>query len=147
MSITPTFQPFSLFLLGCIVFVTLPFSSCNRAGGEAPTQAIIEKVLKSSWDKAESHTNPRSVLTLNDGKFGTSYTATLQQVQVEGIPQGATITPVVVDFTVRTYYSGETQAVRRKREAGVYKDKFNEWAVITGAVKGEDTTTKEPAQK
>ena len=52
-----------------------------------------------------------------------------------------------MDFTVRNYYSNETQVVRRAREARVYKDKFNEWAVMTGSVKGQDTTSAEPAQK
>ncbi len=57
------------------------------------------------------------------------------------------VTPAIVDFTVRTYYDKETQAVRRVREARVYKDKFDEWAVMTGGVRGQDTTTTEPPQK
>lgn len=50
-----------------------------------------------------------------------------------------------VRFTVRTYYNNETQAVHRAREARIYKDKLGDWAVMTGNVKGEDSTTKEPA--
>ncbi len=48
---------------------------------------------------------------------------------------------------MRTYYNSETQALRRVREARVYKDKMDEWAVMTGSVRGQDTTTKEPAVK
>ena len=137
----------SLLLLASILSITLLLPNCSRAGGEAPTQAIVEKVLKSSWDKAASPTNPRSALTLNSVKFGNSYKATVQEVQVEGFPEGAVVTPAIVDFTVRNYYSNETQVVRRAREARVYKDKFDEWAVMTGSVKGQDTTSAEPAQK
>lgn len=50
----------SLLFLACILSIALLFPNCTRAGGEAPTQAIVEKVLKGSWDKAASSTNPRS---------------------------------------------------------------------------------------
>ena len=111
----------------------------------APTKEIVEKVLKSYWDKSEAnYPNVKATLTLNDVKFGKSYVATLKEVQVEGFPKGGMVTAAVVDFTVREYYNTETQAVRRVREARVYKDKFDEWAVSTGSVRGEDTTTKEP---
>ena len=101
--------------------------------------------MKERWSKPATASNPRSVLTLNSAKFGKPYKATAQEVQVEGIPQNAMVTSAVVDFTVRNYHSNETQAVRRVREARVYRDKMNEWAVMTGSVKGQDTTTREPA--
>lgn len=111
----------------------------------APTKAIVEAVLKSYWDKSEaSYPNIKVSLTLNDVKFGQSYVATLKEVEVEGFPRGGMVTAAIVDFTVRSYYTKETQAVRRVREARVYKDKFGEWAVSTGSVRGEDTTTIEP---
>lgn len=111
----------------------------------APTKEIVEGVLKSSWDKSEAnYPNVKAVLTLNDVKFGKAYVATLKEVQVEGFPKGGMVTPAIVDFTVRNYYNSETQAVRRVREARVYKNKFDEWAVMTGSVRGEDSTTKEP---
>ena len=117
------------------------------AASAAPTQAIVESVMKQNWDKAATSMNPRSALTLNSVKFGKATVATLQEVQVEGIPDKAMVTPAIIDFTVRNYYNTETQAVRRVREAWVYKDKMNEWAVMTGSVKGQDTTTKEPVAK
>ena len=130
----------------CIVLAAL-LAAPACAGEAAPTKEIVEKVLKSYWDKAPTSTNAKSTLTLNAVKFGKPYKATVQEVQVEGIPQNGTVTPAIVDFTVRTYYSGETQAVRRVREARVFKDKMDEWKVMTGSVKGQDTTTKEPAAK
>lgn len=117
------------------------------AASDAPSHAIVEKVLKAGWDKAASSTNPRSALTLNSVRLGTAYKATAQEVQVEGFPAQGTVTPAIVDFTVRTYYTGETQALQRVREARVYKDKMGDWAVMTGSPKGEDTRTREPAGK
>jgi hypothetical protein len=114
---------------------------------DAPTKAIVEKVMKSRWDKVATSSNGKSVLTLNEVKFGKAYKSTLQEVQVEGIPQNGMVTPTVVDFTVRTYHSNQTNAVRRVREARVYKDKMDEWAVMTGSVKGQDIATQEPAVK
>ena len=119
----------------------------THAASDAPTQAIVDGVLKRDWDKAGTPMHPRSALTLNTVKFGKATVATLQEVQVEGVPAKAMVTPAIVDFTVRTYYDKETQAVRRVREARVYKDKMDEWAVMTGSVRGQDTTTKEPAAK
>ncbi len=119
----------------------LKANSQKQAGGKEN----VEKVLKSSWDKSgANYPNVVVKLTLNEVKFGKAYVATVQEVQVEGFPKGGMVTPAIVDFTVRTYYNTETQAVRRVREARVYKNKFDEWAVMTGSVRGEDTTTKEP---
>lgn len=137
----------AILLLGSMVSGSLLLSHCARAGGDAPTREIVEKVMKAIWDKAATSTNPRSALTLNGVKFGNAYKATAQEVQVEGFPDGGMITPAQIDFTVRNYYTNETQVVRRTREAKVYKDKFNEWTVQTGSVKGQDATTSEPAQK
>ena len=137
-----------LMLAAIAIVIMLGVAPTAFAQKAAPTKEIVEKVLKSGWDKSgANYPNVKVVLTLNDVKFGKAYVATVQEVQVEGIPKGAMVTPAIVDFTVRTYYNSETQAVRRVREARVYKDKFNEWAVMTGSVRGEDTTTKEPLVK
>jgi len=137
-----------LMLAAIVIVIMLGAAPAVFAQKAAPTKEIVEKVLKSSWDKSgANYPNVKVVLTLNDIKFGKAYMATVQEVQVEGIPKGAMVTPAIVDFTVRTYYNTETQAVRRVREARVYKNKFDEWAVMTGSVRGEDTTTKEPPVK
>ncbi len=137
----------ALVLQFSILSVSLLIAPPAQAAEDAPTKEIVEKVMKSVWDKAATSMEAKSTLTVNGVKFGKAYQATMADVQIEGIPEKAMVTPAVVDFTVRTYYSNETQAVRRVREARVYKDKMDEWAVMTGSVKGQDTTTKEPAQK
>jgi hypothetical protein len=136
--------------LGIALALTLcqaVFTDPSRAANSAPVAADVEKVLKGEWDKAPSSLNPKSVLTLNAVKLGNPARATKQEVQVEGIPENAAVTPAIVDFTVRTYYTGETQALRRVREARIYKNKMNDWAVMTGSAKGEDVRTREPAAK
>jgi len=141
----PALRSFVTVLVAAVSLASLPNLVRAQAGGDAPTKEIVEQVLKSGWDKAASSLNAKAVLTLNSIKMGPATKATVQQVQVDGLPEGAMVTPAVVDFTVRTYYTGETQALRRVREAIIYKDKMGEWAVVTGAVKGEDVRTKEPA--
>jgi len=127
-----------------VIVATIGLSAI--AAPDAPTREIVEKVMKQKWDKEKSTSTPRTVLTLNDVRFGKPYAATAQEVQVEGVPKGATVTPVVVDFTVRTYYATETQAVQRVREAVVYKDKMDDWGIMTGSPKGADKTTRESAK-
>ena len=137
-----SFSAFAIFVVSLLFFGN---TQSLRAQGDAPTREIVEKVLKEGWDKKASSFNPKSTLTLDDLKMGKAYKATVQEVQVEGIPEGGMVTPAIVRFTVRTYYNNETQAVHRAREARIYKDKLGDWAVMTGNVKGEDSTTKEPA--
>src|SRR5687767_8951070 len=87
--------------------------SQTQTGRAAPTKEIVEKDLKSGWDKSgANYPNVKVVLTVNEVKFGKAYVATVQEVQVEGFPKGGMVTPAIVDFTVRTYYNSETQAVR-----------------------------------
>jgi len=137
----------AVMLQACILSVSLLNALPVQAAGDAATQEIVEKTLKSRWDRPATTMNAKTTLTLNGVKIGKAYKATLREVQLDGIPEKAMVTPVVVDFTVRTYYSSETQAMRRVREAIVYKDKMDDWAVMTGSVKGQDTTTTEPAAK
>lgn len=119
--------------------------SCAQATSAAPTREIVEKAMKVSADKPASSIAPKATLTVDSVHFGAAYPATAQESQVEGIPARSMVTPAVIDYTVRTYYTGETQALHRSREARVFVDKMGDWAVVTGQVKGEDTTTKEPA--
>jgi hypothetical protein len=133
-------QPVLLFLFTAL----LALSGCAQAQGETPTQEIVAEVLRKSWERAGP---PKTTLELNSVKFGKPYKATVQEVQVEGLPEGGLVTPAIVDFTVRTFYDRETQLLRRVREARVYKNKFDEWAVMTGSVRGEDQRSTEPAAK
>lgn len=131
------------FSLSALMFAAQP----ALAASDAPSHAIVEKVLKTGWDRAASSINPRAALTLNSVRFGPAYKATAQEVQVEGFPAKGTVTPAIVDFTLRTYYDSGTSAMHMVRDARVYKDKMGDWAVMTGSPKGEDTKTQEPAHK
>ena len=117
----------------------------TTAGGPAPTVADVEKVLRASWDKAPGTYQPKVTLTVNSCRFGNAYPATAQQVQVEGVPAGETVTPAVVDFTVRTFYTPQVRAMHMVRDATVYHNHMGEWAVVTGVPQTEDTATMEPA--
>jgi hypothetical protein len=131
--------------LGFLVGLLAILASLSHADGEAPTRDIVETVLKASWNREATDFTPRAELTLNNVRFGKPYQATLRDTQIDRIPEGAVVTPAIVDFTVRTFYSDQTQAIRRQREARVYQDNMGDWAVMTGSVKGQDTTTSEPA--
>jgi hypothetical protein len=126
-------------------------SACGRSGSStasaAPTREDVEKVLKQSYDKEGGQFSAKETLTVNGAKFGKPYTATVQEVQVEGVPDGATVTPAVIDFTVRTFNTGETHLFRRVREGSVYVGKMGEWVVKTGSPVGEDVSTVEPVPK
>lgn len=83
---------------------------------------------------------------LNSVKFAKAYRATAQEVQVEGVPDGM-VYPAILDWTERAYYNDQTRAIRRVREAKVYKDRFGEWTYRETGGRREDVTTTEPAQK
>lgn len=140
-------RPITALFTYSLAALSLLATSCGAATAEKPTKEIVEQVLRRSWEKAETRFSPKTTLEVNSVKFGKPNKATAQDVQVEGLPQGAIVTPAIVDFSVKTFYSGETQVLRRVREAKVYKDKFDEWAVMTGAVRGEDQRTTMPAPK
>lgn len=115
-------------------------------GGPQPTREDVERAMRASWETSGSNFAPRASIEFNEIKFGSTHPANEQDV-IDGIPPGGAVTAALVDFTVRTYYNDTTKAVRRKREAAVYIDKFGEWAVMTGQARGEDSTTDEPPQE
>jgi hypothetical protein len=127
--------------------ILLSLTTGALCAAQAPTKTVVETVLKGKWEAPEGPNHPRTTLQVNSVKFGSPYQATVQEVQVDGLPQGAVVTPTIVDFTVRTYDPYATHAVRRVREARVYKDKFGEWEVMTGSPRGQDQSTEEPPVK
>lgn len=133
----------------CMVALCILSTQCSQAGGDAPTREIVEKLLKSQWDKPKPpKSDGKVVLTLNGIKFGTAYKATLQEVQVHRFPEGAMVTPAKIDYTVRTYYNSRTAASHWDRiEALVFKDKFGEWTVYESGGSTHFTNTDEPAEK
>ena len=128
-----------------VLFAAVLLCACGSSGTQ-PAREDVERAMRESWESAGSNFSPRASIEFNEIKFGSTHPANEQNV-IDGIPPGGAVTAALVDFTVRTYNSDTTKAVRRKREAAVYLDKFGEWAVMTGQVRGEDSTTDEPAQK
>lgn len=131
------------FLLSALLFAIL-LSACGSSGAQ-PTREDVERAMRATWEKSGDNFSPRTTVEFNEIKFGSTHPANEQDV-INGIPPGGAVTAAIVDFTVRTYHTNTTNAFRRKREAAVYLDKFGEWAVMTGQVRGKDTSTDEPAQ-
>jgi hypothetical protein len=125
--------------------LTLALLGACGGSGEKPTKEDVENALRKTWEKPAMSASPRTALQVDAITFGSSDKPTEQEV-VDGIPRTSTVTAAKVDFTVRQYYTNTTQVVRRVREAHVYKDKFGEWAVMTGQAL-KDETTEEPAVK
>ena len=121
------------------------FVAACGAAADKPTAADIDKAMHATWDKQKTSLQERQAVTINSIKMGQTNPANDQDV-VDGVPPKAAVTAALIDFTVRSFYPRETRAVRRVREAKVYKDKFGEWAVMTGQSRGQDATTSEPAQ-
>ena len=128
-----------------VLLVAVLLCACGSSGAQ-PTREDVERAMREAWEKSGDNFSPRTTVEFNEIKFGSTYPAN-EQNAIDGIPPDAAVTAALIDFTVRTYHSNTTRAVRRKREAAVYLDKFGEWAVMTGQVRGEDSSTDEPAQK
>jgi hypothetical protein len=125
-----------LFLL--FTFVSLYCSA------QKPTQADIEKALRSSWDRPMTSSSPKQVATIHTIRIGTGAKANEQDI-IDGIPPNATVTISQIDFTVREYFNDQTMATRRVMNAKVYKDQFDEWAVKSNGMKTTETKS-EPKQ-
>jgi hypothetical protein len=112
-------------------FICLFFLS-SRA--QKPTVENIGKALKSTWEKPATSSTPRQSATIHSIKIGSSAKANVQD-KIDGIPPDAAVTIAQIDFTVREYYSDQTQATHRLMTAKVYKDQFGEWAVKSNGMK------------
>ncbi len=127
------------------LLAALLLCACGSSRAQ-PAREDVERAMRATWEKAGDDFSPRTTIEFNEIKFGGTYPANEQDV-INGIPPGAAVTAALIDFTVRNYHSNTTRVVRRKREAAVYQDKFGEWAVMTGQVRGEDSTSEEPVQR
>jgi len=116
-------------LLFLSVIVLLMSCSGSSGGGEKPTKEDVTKTMQLTWEKPASTTAPKSTVTINDIKFGSSEKANYAQ-ELEGVPKEALITNAKIDFTENIFYNDQTKHTRRIMTAWVYKDKFNEWAVM-----------------
>jgi hypothetical protein len=119
----------------------LVLAACS---GQKPTKANIEKALRSTWDRPQTSSSPKQVVTLHSIKIGSSAKANAQDLN-DGIPNKASVTIAQIDFTVREYYNDKTVATHRVMNSKVYKDQFGDWAVKSNGMKTIETTN-EPAQ-
>ena len=138
----------SLASLALATGVALGLGASGPAYAQAATKEVVEQVLKKQWAPVSTVTGAqKKSVTVHSVKLGKAAKAALSDVGLDGVPKGATVTPVLVDFTVREYYSDSTQAVRRVREAKLYKDSFDEWRLLSGSPRAPDVRTTEPAVK
>ena len=123
-------------------------AAVSPARAQATSTQIVEDALRKQWAPVISVTGgQKKSVTVHSVKLGKPAKAALSDVGIDGVPQGAVVTPALVDFTVREYYSTETQAVRRVHEVKVFKNAFDEWALLSGSAQGPDVRTSEPAVK
>jgi hypothetical protein len=136
--------------LGCLgllalvaggVLTATGLARLNGGGGGEPTAADVEAAIRQFWERPDGR--PPTGVELHDVELGDSHTAN-EQDEIDGVPPGGVVTAARVDFTVRSYYDDETQAVRRKMEAKVYRDAFGNWRVMNSGSFGEDQITREP---
>lgn len=143
-------QPSQAWLASLVLAAGLALSlgASGSAHAQAATKEVVEKALKAQWAPVTTVTGAqKKSVTVHSVKLGKPAKAALSDVGLDGVPKGATVTPVLVDFTVREYYSDSTQAVRRVREAKLYKDSFDEWRLLSGSPRAPDVRTTEPAVK
>ena len=93
----------------------------------------ITAALKSTWENPQSTSREKNTVTIHAIKFGSSENSNFKQ-QYDGVPQNAIVTNVKIDFTQNSFYSNETQHVRRIMTALVYKDQFGDWRVLNAGV-------------
>ena len=105
----------------------------KKSTGQIPTIADITSTLKSVWETAGTSLKPKATTTINSIKIGTSEKSNYAQ-QLEGVPKTSVLTHAKIDFTQNTFYTNETQRVRRIMTAWVYRDQFNEWAIMNAGV-------------
>jgi hypothetical protein len=110
----------------------LTFTASFIPGGDKPTKADITKAMKIKWEKAASSLNPKVTIDISEILMGSSAKANYAQ-ELQGIPKGVTVTTAKIDFTENSFYTTETQKVRRITKAWIYRDEFKQWAIMNTA--------------
>lgn len=94
--------------------------------GQKPTKADITTAMNKTWEKQAV---PKQTVKINDIKLGTSEKSNYAQ-QLEGVPKNALVTHAKIDWDLNVFYTNTTRVTRRITTAWVYKDQFNEWAIM-----------------
>lgn len=99
-----------------------------------PTQEDIITALRKIWEKEPTTLRPKTTITISNLTIGTSAKANYA-LELEGVPKNAMVTSAKIDFTENQFHTSGTQKVRRIMTTRVYRDQFNEWAVMsTGTI-------------
>ena len=117
-------------------FAMALLAACGGGNGSKPTEAEITAALKKNWEYGATSTAVASTVTINSITIGSSDESNLQQ-QMDGIPKNTTVTHAKIDFTQNQAYT-DPKHTRRIMTALVYKDQFNEWAIMNAGVQYPD---------
>jgi len=117
------------FLVILSAVLILSFTAGFIRTGDKPTKGDITKAMKNKWEKAATNLNPKVTIDINEIIIGPSAKANYAQ-ELEGVPKGAVVTTAKIDFTQNSFYTTETQKVRRITKAWVYRDEFKQWAIM-----------------
>ncbi|RYY97792.1 MAG: hypothetical protein EOO11_09900 [Chitinophagaceae bacterium] len=117
-------------------FLLLLLAGCTAAAGsgEKPSKDDITAVMKKTWEHGPTSTRPATDITINSIRIGSTEQSNYKH-QLDGIPKGVAVTHAQIDFTQHEHYSSGDRDVRRMMTALVYKDHFNEWAVMNTGVR------------
>ena len=126
-----------------LLFASITFLTVSA---QKPTNANIEKALRSTWDREITDNAPGQEVTIHTIKIGTGAIASPQD-RIDGIPPTALVTLAKIDFTVREYFTDKTQVTHRLMTAKVFKDQFGEWAVMSNGMKVLSTTFEKKRQE
>jgi hypothetical protein len=116
------------FLLLAMPFILFACSNNKTiATGDIPTKEDVTAIMKQAY---EITTTAKDVfgIEINDIKIGNSQTATIK-MEVNGIPRGATVTDVQVDYNI----TGNIES-HKISKLWVYKNEFGDWKFKTGSV-------------
>ena len=127
------------------VLVALSCVGCTVAGNEEPAAKPTEKAIIEAFRSAREKPKGQTPVTIevHAVKIGQTDVATAQEV-VNGVPRGGMVTALLIDWTRRDHYTDATKARHMVTEAFAYKDKFGEWAVMTGSHRKDETFDEAP---
>jgi hypothetical protein len=132
------------YTITCLGIGLLLLSAASWASAQSASD--IEQLMRAKFEKAAAPgLDGRVGVTINSIKIGRTDPANEQDV-INGIPPAAQVVSALVDFTRTTYYRTATEMNRRVQEMKIYKDKFEELALMPGPTRGSDQISRGPAQ-
>lgn len=105
--------------------ISLFFFACNddnnnKTNGDRPTKDDVITAMKKAYEYSTT-AGDQFKLDVHDVKIGSSDVADSRQ-EFNGVPKGATVTNVEVDYTLTGHITA-----RKQGKLWVYKNEFGEW--------------------